>query len=87
MLFTGKCQDVTVLGKEGAQMAVLDSACASTVAGIGWFEDYKESLSDGILLLFLFDFSLEVIDGDDRRALDNLRRRLEQIFEPRGGDK
>ena len=45
-LFTGKCEDVKVLGKESVQMAVLDSACASTVAGRGWYDDYKESLSE-----------------------------------------
>ena len=47
VLFTGNGpQEIAMLGKEVAQMAVIDSACSSNVAGKRWMEQYIESLSD-----------------------------------------
>lgn len=47
VLFTGfNKQDITRLGVEANNCAVLDSACSSTVCGATWLESYLDSLGD-----------------------------------------
>ena len=47
MLFTGfNKEDVTTLGHDARNCAVLDSACSSTVCGQQWFNGYIETLDE-----------------------------------------
>lgn len=46
VLFTGNKDDVTMLGIEASNSAVLDSACSRTVCGQNWLNDYLSTLSD-----------------------------------------
>ena len=47
VLFTGyNKEDVTTLGHDARNCAVLDSACSSTVCGKKWFEGYYDTLSE-----------------------------------------
>ena len=47
VLFTGyNKEDISLLGRDAHNSAVLDSACSSTVCGQKWFKGYYDSLSD-----------------------------------------